>query len=677
MEIDKITKDEAKTRIEKLRKYIDDIRYRYHVLDDPTVTDADYDPLMRELVALEQKFPEFADPNSPSQKVGGKPLKKFENKKHLYPMISLNDAFDETEMKDWYDRMARLVGEKVIDQSGYYCEIKMDGLAISLIYEKGELAYALTRGDGYTGEDITNNIKMIRAIPLKLREGSKYWNDAKAGRIEIRGEIYMPLSSLSALNKEREEKGELLFANPRNAAAGSVRQLDPNITASRNLDFMGYGMIGIKTKTHEEQHEIIKELGLPVNKNNKFCSNLDCIFKLFKEWEKIRPKLPYQIDGMVVNINDAALFDELGVVGKSPRASIAYKWPAEEVTTVLEDIVVRVGRTGVLTPTAVLRPTEVAGSTVSKATLHNADEIEKKDIRIGDTVILRKAGDVIPEVVRSIKELRTGKEKIFHMPALCPQCGGPVIRQDKQVAYRCENTNCFAVQFRSLEHFVSKQAFDIDGLGPRIIEQLMNEGLIKDSADIFTLKIGDLEPLERFAEKSAQNLIDSIENAKKVDLARFIFALGIRNVGIETAIDLADRFHNLKDLEKAELDEINAIRDIGPVVSKSIYDFFQNKKSVDLINRLIENGVEITEREKAQTKAGIVGKTFVFTGGLETMTRDEGKNMVRKFGGNISESVSRKTDFVVAGEEAGSKLEKARELGVKILSEKEFLEFVK
>jgi len=674
-----VNKEDVKIRIEKLRKYIDDVRYRYHVLDDPTVTDADYDSLMRELVKLEAGFPEFADTNSPSQKVGGKPLAKFESKKHLHPMISLNDAFDEAEMKDWYDRMARLVGEKAIDNSGYFCEIKMDGLAISLVYENGELAYALTRGDGYTGEDITNNIKTIRAIPLKLREDSKYWEFAKESRIEIRGEIYMPKASFEALNAERlrADVREALFANPRNAAAGSVRQLDPNITASRNLDFMGYGMIGIRTKTHEESHEIIKDLGLPVNKNNKFCSDLAYIFKLFQDWEKLRPKLPYQIDGMVVNINDNALFDELGTVGKSPRGAIAYKWPAEEVTTVILDIKVQVGRTGALTPVAILKPTEVAGSTVSRATLHNADEIAKKDIRIGDTVVIRKAGDVIPEVVKVIKELRIGKEKTFEMPHACPICGGKVVRVEGEVAYRCANLRCFAVEFQALRHFVSKAAFDIDGLGPKIIEKLMNEGLIKDAADIFDLKLGDIEPLERFAEKSAQNLIESIENAKKIDLARFIFALGIRNVGIETAIDLAARFGTLKNLGEATLDEINSVRDIGPVVAKSIFEFAHDKKNQELIHRLLANGVEITEIERAKPKEGVEGKTFVFTGGMETMTRDESKELVRKFGGNVSESVSKKTDYVVAGEEAGSKLEKAKGLGVKILSEQEFLKLVK
>lgn len=677
MEIEKIPKQEAKIRIDKLRRYIDEMRYRYHVLDDPTVTDADYDSLMHELVELETRFPDFYDPNSPSQKVGGKPLKKFKNVVHQYPMISLNDAFDEKEIKDWRDRSVKLVGEKAIGESGYYCEIKMDGLAISLVYENGFLSYAATRGDGYVGEDITNNIKTIKAIPLKLREESKYWDMAKSSRIEIRGEIYMPKTSFSALNGERAEKGMALFANPRNAAAGSVRQLDPNITASRNLDFMGYGMIGIPTETHKEEHLIIKDLGLPINRHNEFCRDLDEIFSLWQEWEKIRPKLPYQIDGMVVNLNNKNVLEKLGTVGKSPRGAIAFKWPAEEATTIVEDIQVQVGRTGVLTPTAHLKPVVVAGSTVSRATLHNMDEIEKKDIRIGDTVVIRKAGDIIPEVIKSIAELRTGREKKFQMPKECPMCGGPVERKEGEAAYRCLNLKCFAIEKRSIEHFVSKAAFDIEGLGPKIIEKLMNEGLVHDFGDIFSLKKGDLEPLERFAEKSAQNIIDSIESKKEITLARFVYALGIRNVGQETAIDLAKKYGSLEKLIEADLDDINSIYDIGPIVAQSIADYFHHENNLALINKLLENGIKIKLEEKAAQKAEIAAKTFVFTGSMETLTRDEAKAMVRKFGGKTSESVSKNTDYVVAGEEAGSKLDKARKLGVKVINEKEFLELLK
>ena len=672
-----ISKKDAKERIEKLRKVIDDLRYRYHVLDDPTVTDADYDSLMKELVELEQKYPEFLDKNSPSQKVAGEPLKKFKNVAHKYRMMSLNDAFDEGELKNWYDRAARLVGEAAIQKAGFYCELKMDGLAISLVYEKGELQYALTRGNGRVGEDVTHNIKTIKSIPLKLREDSKYYPVAMEKRVEIRGEIYMPASSFDALNKERLNKGEAPFANPRNAAAGSLRQLDPKIMASRNLSFMGYALLGIETVTHEEEHKIISDLGLPSNGRNKFCHNIEEIMKLWHEWEKDRPKLPYQIDGMVVIINDEKLFDKLGVVGKAPRGAVAFKWPAEEVTTVVEDISVQVGRTGTLTPVAHLRPALVAGSTVSRATLHNQDEIDLKDIRIGDTVVIRKAGDVIPEVVKPILELRTGNEVKFKMPSACPMCGGKVDRKKNESAYRCLNKNCYAVQFRQLTHFVSKTAFDIDGLGPKIIEKLISEGLIEDASDIFTLKIGDLEPLERFAEKSAQNAIDSIEHSREIDFSRFIYALGIRNVGEQTAIDLAEKYQTIEKLIAAPLDDLNSIYDIGPVVAKSIFEYFQNKKNIEFVKRLISNGVEIKKSAKKEEKAEISGKTFVFTGGMDTMTRNDAKALVRKYGGNVSESVSAKVDYVVAGEEAGSKLEKAKRLGVEIISEDQFLKLIR
>ena len=675
MEIN-LNKTEAKERIEKLRKLIDDLRYRYHVLDDPSVTDAQYDSFMRELVALEEKYPEFSDPSSPSQKVGGEPLKEFKRVPHRYPMMSLNDAFNPEELKAWYDRIAKLVGAEAIDRSGFYCELKMDGLAGSLIYEDGVFTQGVTRGDGKVGEDITKNIKTVKSVALKLREKSKFYNLVNNKRIEIRGEVYMPISSFEALNKERAKKDEPLFANPRNAAAGSVRQLDSKITASRNLNFMGYALLGIDTKTHEEEHQIIKDLGLPSNGHNRYCKTIDEVVALWKEWEHLRPRLPFQIDGMVVNINDEKLFLRLGVVGKAPRGAVAFKWPAEEVSTILEDIEVRVGRTGVLTPTAHLRAVEVAGSTVSRATLHNEDEINKKDIRIGDTVIIRKAGDVIPEVVGPVKELRSGKEKKFHMPKTCPQCGGPVERKEGEAAYRCLNVNCYAVEYRFLEHFVSKGAFDIDGLGPKILDRLLSEGMIKDAADIFELKIGDLEPLERFAEKSADNLIKSIEKSKDITLARFIYALGIRNVGIETAIDLSEQFGNLKNIFAAQLEDFNSIYDIGPVVANSIFDYFSHKKNQSFIERLINNGVRIIEPPKKKQKEGVWGKTFVFTGGLTSLTRDDAKEKVRNFGGNISESVSKKVDYVVAGENPGSKYEKAKKLGVGILDEKEFLKLI-
>ncbi|MEI8143050.1 MAG: NAD-dependent DNA ligase LigA [Candidatus Berkelbacteria bacterium] len=668
-----MNRQEVKIRIEKLTDLINDLAYRYYVLDDPKVTDAQYDSLLHELMDLEKQCPDLVRVDSPSQKVGGQPLDKFEKYQHASPMMSLNDAFDIEEMKEWQERMARLTSMEEIGRSGFFCEIKMDGLALSLIYEKGVLVRAVTRGDGYIGEDITNNIRTIKSIPARLREESKYFDKIKNGRIEIRGEVYMPNKAFQDLNLKSQKEGKAEFANPRNAAAGSLRQLDPKVTASRNLSFMGYGEIGIRTQTHQEEHDIIRDLGLPVNQMNVFCSDLSSVDKVWHDWAKTRAKLPYQIDGMVVNIDQEGLFTELGVVGKSPRGAIAYKWPAEEVTTVLEAIEVQVGRTGVLTPVAHLRPVVVAGSRVSRATLHNMDEIEKKDIRIGDTVVLRKAGDVIPEVVKPIVDLRVGTEKVFVMPNKCPICGSKIYQKQGEVAYRCSNQNCFAVLFKSLTHFVSKQAFDIDGLGPKIIEQLLNEGLIEDASEIFSLTKGDLEPLERFAEKSADNLIASIEKAKNISLSRFIYALGIRNVGIETAIDLADRFRKIDNLIAADLEEIAEVRDVGPVVAGNIVDYFDQKKNNALIAAMIKNGVNIAEPESVQVRATVVNKTFVFTGGLETISRDEAKALVRKYGGDVSESVSSKTDFVVAGGDAGSKLVKAEKLKIKILSEKDFM----
>ena len=668
-----MNKEDAKIRIEKLSKLIDDLRYRYHVLDDPEVTDMDYDSLMHELVQLETQYPDLKKSTSPSQKVGGVPLKKFENIVHQAPMISLNDVFDEKELRGWYDRIVRLASEKDIKKSGFYGEIKMDGLAVSLVYESGALVYGATRGDGKTGEVITENLKTVRAIPLELRRESKYYADE---RVEVRGEVYMPKKSFQNLNIERAKNNEPLFANPRNAAAGSLRQLDSKITASRDLDFCAYAIRGIETKTHEQEHEIAKDLGFPTNKNNKKLNSVDEIVSTFHEWAKIRESLSYQIDGMVINLNDEKLFAKLGVVGKAPRGAVAFKWPAEEVTTILEDIKVQVGRTGVLTPVAVLKPVVVAGSTVSRATLHNIDEIERKDVLIGDTVVIRKAGDVIPEVVKALKELRTGKEKKFVMPMVCPICGGPVSRKGGEVAFKCENKNCFTVTRREIEHFVSKAAFDIDGLGPKIIQKLIDESLIKDATDLFELKTGDLEPLERFAEKSAENIINSIEQAKKISLERFIYALGIPMVGLQTAIDLAKKFGDLSSILKAGTEDFNNIYGVGDKVAQSIANYFNDTGKRELIDKLIKNGVEVANYHSPVKANKLGGKLFVITGSLDSITRDDAHKKIIEAGGKIGSAVTSKTDYLVAGDEPGSKLEKAKKLGTKILNEQDFLDLV-
>ncbi|OQA04329.1 MAG: DNA ligase [bacterium ADurb.Bin400] len=671
-----MSREEAKIRIEKLRTYIEDMRYRYHVLNDPTVTDRDYESLMHELVSLERQYPEFQDLSSPSMQVGGAPLEKFSQVPHDMPMLSLNDVFDEGELAAWYERISKLVNHETVDQSGFYCEMKMDGLAVSLVYDYGELVYGLTRGNGLVGEDITSNIRTIRSIPFFLRKESKYYEQARQGRVIIRGEVYMPIASFAALNEERRKAGEDVFANPRNAAAGSLRQLDPKIAASRNLAFLGYAMHGIETETHEEEHKVIQDLGLPANGYNKYCADIDSVVGLWRQWEKLRPSLPYQVDGMVVNVNNEKLFERLGVVGKSPRGAVAFKWPAEEATTVIEDIQVQVGRTGVLTPVAHLRPVVVAGSTVSRATLHNMDEVQRKDVRIGDTVVVRKAGDVIPEVVRSLKELRTGVEREFRMPEECPMCGGLVVRREGEVAHRCVNENCFAIEKLKIEHFVSKAAFDIDGLGPKIIDRLIDEGLVKTAADLFTLKIGDIEPLERFAEKSAGNLIESIQGAKKIDLDRFIYALGIPLVGVETARDVAKRFGSLPRFVSATEEEFNSIYGIGKKVAESLYQYVSDPKNTEFIDRLVALGVNVLDYHSPVVADRLGGKSFVVTGTLETMTRDNAHKSIIECGGKISSAVSAKTDYVVVGADPGSKYEKAKKLGVRILSEREFLELV-
>ena len=665
-----MNKQDAKIRIEKLSQVIDNFRYRYHVLDDPEVKDGDYDSLMHELVGLENEYPDLKSSNSPSQKVGGEPLKKFENVTHIAPMISLNDVFDETELADWYDRLVKLAGVKEIEKSGFFAELKMDGLAVSLVYEKGELVYGATRGNGKVGEVITENLKTVRAIPLKLRKESKYYTDK---RVEVRGEVFMPIKSFNDLNKDRVKINEPEFANPRNAAAGSLRQLDSKITASRNLDFMAYGEIGIDVDFHEDEHNVAKDLGFPTGKYNKFCANILEIIELWHDWTKIRPKLPYQIDGMVVVLNDKKIFDKLGIVGKAPRAAVAFKWPAEEVTTVLEDIKIQVGRTGVLTPVAVLRPVVVAGSTVARATLHNLDEINKKDIRIGDTVVIRKAGDVIPEVVKVIEKLRTGQEKVFQMPKNCPICGSKVVQIEGEVAYKCSNKQCFTVLKRNLEHYVSKTAFDIDGLGPKIIEQLMNVGLVKTPADFYKLKESDLKPLERFAEKSAENLVQSVQEKKEISLERFIYALGIPLVGIETAVDMARKFGSLDAILKAQEADFNQIYGIGEKVAQSVSEYFANNKNIKLIEEIQSLGVKVKNYHSPVKVNKFNDQTFVVTGTLETLTRDDAHKKIVELGGNIGSQVSKNTTYLVVGENPGSKLDKAESLGVKVLNEKEFL----
>lgn len=670
-------KQAAKIRIEKLKTEINRHRYLYHVLDRQEISDAAQDSLKHELAELETRYPEYITPDSPTQRVGGEALDTFKKVQHPQPMLSLVDAFSAEELFDWEKRNAKLVpGGTTFD---YYAEVKMDGLAVTLIYERGVLAQAATRGDGKVGEDITQNIKTIDAIPLKLEleNAPREMRAAMLKRLEVRGEVYMTKKVLAELNRGQVKKKLPEFANPRNAAAGSVRQLDPKVTASRKLNFMAYDLVtDVGQTTHQQAHELMKQLGFRAGEYNKHCTDAQAVEAYHEEIGKIRGAMPYWTDGIVVIVNSIKLFKQLGVVGKAPRGALAYKYPAEQATTVVEDIQVQVGRTGALTPVAHLTPVKVAGSTVSRATLHNVDEIERLGVRIGDTVIVQKAGDVIPDIVNVLPNLRTGKEKRFHMPEKCPVCGSKVERRKGEVAFYCTNKTCYAKQQEGLRHFVSKGAFDIDGLGPKILEQLARADLVKNPADLFDLKTTDLEPLERFAEKSADNLVQAIGAAKKVTLARFIFALGIRHVGEETAIDLAQHFGTIQKLMDATPEEINSLRDIGDVVAKSIYAFFQDKQNVKLVEKLLRKGVVIAHEVRQTKKTQLSGKKIVVTGTLDSMSRDEAKSRIRQAGGDWVSSVSKHTEYVVVGADPGSKADRAKKLGITLLDEKEFIKLL-
>ncbi len=697
-------KIEIKNRIEKLRKEIDRMRYEYHVLDNPEISDEIYDSLMRELRELENNYPEFQSSDSPSQRIGGKPLDKFQKVRHAHRQWSLGDAFSFEEIQDWEERNLKILNKTGNSAKVDYCvEVKIDGLKIILTYEKGKLIQAATRGDGVIGENVTEQVKTIQSVPLKLN---------KEINIIVVGECWMKKGDLERINKEREKGGEALFANSRNAAAGSIRQLNPKITAERKLDSFIYDIEYIEGEFPANQIkelELLKELGFKVNREYKYCKDINEIQKLFELWEDKRNKQEYGIDGLVIKINSRELQEKLGHTGKSPRFAIAYKFIPERVTTVIEDIKVQVGRTGALTPVAHLRPVKVAGSTVSRATLHNEDEVRRLDARIGDTIIIHKAGDVIPEVVEVLKNLRTGKEKIFHMPKKCPICGGGVMREaigdlrkrnkesrlstpnsQLSASHYCLNKKCFAIEKENLIHFVSKKGFNIDGMGEKIVEQLMNEGIISNMADIFELVEGDLKPLERFAEKSAKNLVEAIQKSKEIEFPKFIFALGIRHVGEETAV-LIDR--NLKLIFQKEIkgleDIINTfskvstedwlnVKGIGEKSARSLVEWFNNEENVELLKRMKKFNVEVSISNKTQIlKQKLDGKTFVFTGELENFTRDEAKDMIRKRGGDISSSVSKKTDYILAGENPGSKYDKAKMLGVKIIDEEEFIKLIK
>lgn len=691
-----MTKKQAKARIEKLKKVIDYHRYLYHVLDKQEISPEALDSLKKELFDLEQKFPEFITPDSPSQRVGGEPKEQFEKARHPVPMLSINDAFSEKDMKGWLDRNSKLLTKEEISQIDFYCELKLDGLAIELIYEKGILRTGSTRGDGIIGEDVTKNLKTVEAIPLMLREEKEIVKDLNKEGLEkaakeiekkgllsliVKGEVFISKKNFEKVNRTQKKAGLPTYANPRNLAAGSIRQLDPKITAQRSLDSYAYDLVtDLGQKTHEQKHKILKILGFKTNPNNEHCRGLKELFEFFKRAQKIRERLPYEIDGIVVNINSNKIFEKLGVVGKAPRGAIALKFPLKQATTVIEDIKVQIGRTGALTPIAILKPVEVGGVTISRATLHNEDEIERLGVKIGDTVIVGRAGDVIPDIVKVLPGLRTGKERKFKMPQKCPVCGGKIKKPEAKVASRCINPDCFARQRRYFYYFVSKAAFDIAGLGPKIIDQLLNEGLIQNPADLFSLKEDDLILLERFAEKSAENLVKAIQAKKEISLSRFIFALGIRNVGEKTAQDLAESFEDIENLKRASVEDLESIMDIGPAVAESINLWFRDKRNFWFLEKLKKAGVKIISPAFAKAKIRkqkLRGKVFVLTGALKSITRDEAKEKIRVLGGKVSGSVSKNTDYLIVGEGPGSKLKAAEELGVKRLSEKEFLKILK
>jgi DNA ligase (NAD+) len=675
-----MTKEEAKERIEKLKKEINKDRYAYHVLNKSLISDAALDSLKKELFDLELQYSEFITPDSPTQRVGGKPLKEFQKVRHEQPMISLNDTFSEEDVEDWFSRVENYLKEKIIKE--FYCELKLDGLSVELIYDNGVFTRGSTRGDGAVGEDVTQNLKTIEDIPLKL-EGDY------PKHLVVRGEVILTKTEFRRINKEQKKKGEKIYANPRNIAAGSVRQLDPKITALRSLTSFQYDIVaGKNTKTHGEEHELLKSFGFNINPWSKEGRSLEDIYKYHSRWgePQRREKLDYEIDGIVVILNNNRVFDEAGAIGKAPRAAIAYKFSPREATTIVEDIKVQVGRTGVLTPVAVMKPVNVGGTTITHATLHNMDQIEKLGLKIGDTVVVSRAGDVIPQITKVLKDLRVGKEKSFKMPEFCPHGCGRVVKNG--VFYRCLNPKCGAMNREFIRHFVSRSGFNIEGLGPKIIDRFFDEGLISDASDIFSLREGDIASLQRFGEKSAENIVAEIEAKKKVPFSRLIFSLGILHIGEETSNLIANKIEenlgkrniNIENVidsgRRLTLEELQTIPDVGPKVAESVYKWFHDKQNIDFLEKFMRVGVEIEPIEKKRISQKLVGTSFVITGTLDSMSREEVKERIRDLGGDISESVSRKINYLIVGSEPGSKYKKAELLGVKILSKKDFLKLI-
>lgn len=661
--------EQLNARIEELRKLLNKWNYEYHVLDKPTVSDSEYDNALHELIRIETENPQLLTEDSPSQRVGGAALSVFEKVEHRTPMLSLGNAFNEEDLRD-FDRKVR---QGVGDNIAYMCELKIDGLAVSLRYEDGLFVQGATRGDGTEGEDITKNLKTIRSIPLRL---------TKPFSLEVRGEAYMPKKSFEELNEQKKIAGEELFANPRNVAAGSLRQLDPKLAAKRNLDIFVYGIANVGSTgvtSHSQGLDLLHELGFKTNPERQKCASIEEVIEYVQKWQEKRPSLAYEIDGLVIKVDSLEQQDELGFTAKGPRWAIAYKFPAEEVVTKLIDIELSVGRTGVVTPTAILEPVRVAGTVVKRASLHNEDLIREKDIKLGDTVIVKKAGDIIPEVVGVLTERRTGEEQDFAMPTHCPECESELVRLEGEVALRCINPMCPAQIREGLIHFVSRDAMNIDGLGERVISQLFEEKLISDVADIYRLEKEQLVQLERMGEKSATNLVNSIQASKSNSLEKLLFGLGIRHVGAKAAKTLAQQFETIERLQEATVEELVAINEIGDKMAESVATYFDKQEVEKLISELRELGVNLSYNgPKAVNVEDIdsyfAGKTIVLTGKLEILSRNEAKEKIELLGGKVSGSVSKKTDLLVAGEAAGSKLEAAQKHGVEIWDEARLVE---
>ncbi|MGN7403467.1 NAD-dependent DNA ligase LigA [Cytobacillus praedii] len=659
----------AEKKVKELQTLLNQYNYEYYVLDQPSVPDSEYDRLLNELIEIETQYPELKTTDSPTQRVGGEILDMFEKVQHQTQMLSLGNAFNEQDLRDFDRRVRQSAGEDV----SYVCELKIDGLAVSLRYEEGLFVLGATRGDGSIGENITANLRTIRSIPLRLNKDLS---------MEVRGEAYMPKRSFEALNRLKAEKGEEAFANPRNAAAGSLRQLDPRIAASRNLDVFLYGVSDTGetgVESHSEALDLLDTLGFKTNKERKKCATIDEVLEYIEKWTIERPNLVYDIDGIVIKVDSLEDQEQLGTTVKSPRWAIAYKFPAEEVVTTLRSIDLSVGRTGVITPTAILDPVRVAGTTVQRASLHNEDLIREKDIKIGDQVVIKKAGDIIPEVVNVLAERRTGEEVEFHMPTHCPECESELVRLDGEVALRCINPKCPAQIREGLIHFVSRNAMNIDGLGEKVISQLFSENLIQDVADLYKLTFEQLIGLERMGEKSANNLLEAIENSKVNSLEKLLFGLGIRHVGAKAAKTLAQQFGVMDELMKADYEQLTAINEIGEKMADSIVSYFELDEVKALIDELKATGVnmEYTGPKPVsveQSESIFAGKTVVLTGKLEKLKRNEAKDKIEALGGNVSGSVSKKTDIVIAGEDAGSKLAKAQELGIEVWDEERLIE---